>query len=252
MERTITEDRIEGFKAWLREDIRANEGTVNQYLTKLDTLDEFLQGREMTRDTLEAFKRWLVEERHYKKTSANSFIFAVRGFCRAMDWEDITIAAYALEPRLFNDGERYIDRGDYRKLVTAALYMEDYRLMMIIQTLCHMDLRFSELGKVTVEAVREGVLSITRRQHTRRMEIPPYLRDSLLAYARHEGIESGIVFRTTEGNLVNRSNIWKGLKKLCLAAGVDEDRVSLMKLKMPRMHDYYPFYPMVEDSLCGM
>lgn len=66
--------------------------------------------------------------------------------------------------------------------------------MMVIQTLCHMDLRVSELRLLTVEAVKKGKLSVTRRKYTR-------------------------------------------------------ERVNLQKLKMPRMHDYYPFYPVVDYSL---
>ncbi len=248
--RTITEDQLEEFRTWLREDVRANEETVAQYISKLEKLEEFLGGGAITKESLEAFKSWLVEDRHYKKSSANTFLFAVRGFCRAMNWEpEVTVTAYSVEPTLFNDGGRYIARQDYQKLVTTALYLEDYRLMMIIQTLCHMDLRFSELEQLTVEAVQRGSLDVRRRKYLRTMKIPEYLRDSLLAYVRHERLVSGILFRTSGGNPVNRSNMWKDLKHLCRLAGVDEDRVSLQKLKMPRMHDYYPFYPMVDYSM---
>ena len=248
--KTITEERLENFKLWLRNDVRANEGTVNQYIDKLGTLEEFLGDGEITKESLEAFKSWLVEDRHYKKSSANTFLFAVRGFCRAMDWEpEVTVTAYSVEPTLFNDGGRYISRADYQKLVSTALYLEDYRMVMMIQTLCHMDLRFSEMGLLTVEAVREGKISITRRKHTREMKIPDYLQESLMAYSSQTGIEEGILFRTPVGNPIDRSNMWRNLKQLCRLAGVDEERVTLQKLKMPRMHDYYPFYPVVDCSM---
>lgn len=250
MVRTITEKQLEDFKAWLRNDMRVREETVKQYIASLEKLEEFLGGREITKESLEAFKKWLVEEKHYKKSSANKYIFAVRGFCRAMDWEsEVTVTAYHVEPVLFNDGGRYITRADYQKLVSAALYREDYRMMMIIQTLCHMDLRFSEIGFLTVEAVQEGRLSVTRQKHTREMKIPDYLRESLAAYIRHMQLKEGSLFRTLGGNLIDRSSMWRSLKQLCRTAGVDESRVTLQKLKMPRMHDYYPFYPMVDCSM---
>lgn len=249
--KTITEGQLENFKEWLRNDVQVNEDTVNQYVIKLKKLEEFLDGREITPLSLEAFKNWLVEDEHYKKSSANTFLFAVRGFCRAMNWEpEITVTAYNVEPVFLNDGGRYIARSDYQKLVSTALYLEDYRLMMIIQTLCHMDLRFSELELLTVEAVAKGFIDIKRRKYVHAMEIPEYLRESLSAYIRQSGIESGVVFCTATGNPVNRSNIWKDLKHLCRKAGVEETQVSIQKLKMPKVHDYYPFYPMAECSMC--
>ena len=250
--KTITEEQVEDFKVWLRNDVRVGEETVNQYVTKLGKLDEFLDGRKITSTSLEAFKNWLVEDRHYKKSSANTFLFAVRGFCRAMNWEpEVTVTAYSVEPTLFNDGGRYISRADYQKLVSTALYMEDYRLMMIIQTLCHMDLRVSELKLLTVEAVKKGKLSVTRRKHTRELVIPDYLQESLLIYSRQMKFKNGILFRTPVGNPIDRSYMWRNVKQLCRLAGVDEERVNLQKLKMPRMHDYYPFYPMVDSSMEG-
>ena len=58
--KTITEERLENFKLWLRNDVRANEGTVNQYIDKLGTLEEFLGDGEITKESLEAFKNFAV------------------------------------------------------------------------------------------------------------------------------------------------------------------------------------------------
>ena len=39
--RTITEEQLKEFKLWLRNDVRVGEETVNQYVIKLEKLDEF-------------------------------------------------------------------------------------------------------------------------------------------------------------------------------------------------------------------
>ena len=251
MERTITRTGLEYFPIWLRENARVHEDTISQYVSRLEKLKEFLAGQEITKEALEEFKYWLVDKQNYKTTSANAYLFAVRAFCRAMEWEtEITVTAYNVEPAFFNDGGCYIARSDYQKLVSTALYLEDYRLMMIIQTLCHMDLRFSELELLTVEAVGKGFIDVKRRKYVHTMKIPEYLRESLSAYIRQSQVESGVVFCTATGNPVNRSNIWKDLKHLCRKAGVEETQVSIQKLKMPKVHDYYPFYSMVESEMC--
>lgn len=248
MERTITRTGLEYFPIWLRENARVHEDTISQYVSRLEKLKEFLAGQEITKEALEEFKYWLVDKQNYKTTSANAYLFAVRAFCRAMEWEDVMVPAYAIEPKPYED-RRYISRTDYQKLVSTALYLEEYRIMMIIQTLCHMDIRFTELTEVTVENVQKGYINVTRRKYTKLLKIPDYLRDSLMAYIEQEHLETGVLFRTAGGNPVDRSNTWREVKQLCHEANLDEGRISLTNLKMPGMHDYYPFYPLVDCAL---
>jgi site-specific recombinase XerD len=241
MERTITEDRIKQFQAWLRNE-KVNRSTITQYTMAIERLSDYLEGSEVTQESSERFKRWLVEEQNYKKTSANTYLFTLNTFCKAMNWKDIVIRGYSLEPSSPNTGSRYVDRQDYEKLVKAAFGQKDYRLAMIMQTLCHMDLRFSELDRLTVEAVNVGYVEVERGRRMRRIEMPEYLQTALTAYAQREEIGTGIIFCTSSGKLVDRSNIYRSIKDLCEYAEVEPERVKLQKFKMPRMHDYYPFY----------
>ena len=246
MSRTVTEERIEDFRAQLR-DHYANAATVEKYASDVGKLAEYLKGGEVTQERLDDFGEWLVEEKNYKKSSANAYIISARVFFRVMNW-DYTISGFSIDTSARDKADKYISRADYQRLLTTAMYLENYRLAMVIQTLCHMDIRYSELGHMTVEAVNKGYVELKRRKHTIRREIPGYLKESLLAYAMQQGISRGVLFRTSGGNMPNRSNIWKSVKRLCGLAGVDEDRVTLAKLKMPMVHDYYPFYPMVGKS----
>jgi integrase len=164
-------------------------------------------------------------------------------FFQAMGWEDITPKVYWLEPAALNTGEKYVARQDYKKLVTTALKQGNCRLAMIMQTLCHMDIRFSELDRLTVEAVRKGYVTVVRRKRERQIEMPDYLKEALEHYAGQKAISKGIIFRTTSGKTVDRSNVYWEIKMLCELADVDAEQVQLVKFKMPRMHDYYPFYP---------
>jgi site-specific recombinase XerD len=241
MERTITVERTEEFKHWLEKE-QVNDATIVKYSSVIERLGDYLHGREVTQELLEAYKSWLVEDQNYKKSSANSFVFTINHFCRVMDWGDLVLKGFSMETANPNTGSRYIDRKDYETLVTAALGQKDYRLAMVMQTLCHMDLRFSEFGRLTVEAVEEGMVEVVRGRRTRKIDMPDYLREALLGYAKRAGVREGMIFRTRSGRGMNRSNVWKSIKKLCGETGVDEKRVSLVKFKMPRMHDYYPFY----------
>jgi site-specific recombinase XerD len=250
MERTITEDRIKQFQAWLRDE-KVNRSTIIQYTAVIERLSNYLEGGEVTQESSENFKTWLVEEQNYKKSSANAYVFTLNTFCRAMDWSDISVKGYSLEPVNPNSGSKYVDRQDYQKLVTTAFANGEYRLAMIMQTLCHMDLRFSEFNRLTVESVQTGYVEVVRSKRTRQIEMPSYLQETLLEYIEQEGIVSGIVFCTAGGKLVDRSNVYRDIKKMCALADINSDRVQLLKFKMPRMHDYYPFYPLGTCAVAG-
>lgn len=243
MARTVTKQRVEDFKEQLRCS-QVNAATVEKYAADIRKLAEYLDGGEVTQEGLDAFKVWLIEEKKFKKSSANAYIASVRIFCNVMHWDGLNITAFALD--YSGKKDKYISKADYQRLLTTAMYLEDYRMAMLIQTLCHMDVRYSELKHLTVDAVKKGYLEITRRQHTLHMEIPEYLQESLSIYIQQTGIVSGVVFRTAAGGMLDRSNAWRWIKQLAVKAGLDEEKVMLSKLKMPEVQDYYPFYPMPE------
>ena len=69
-------------------------------------------------------------------------------------------------------GKRQISSSNYKKLVYTALQNDKERLAMMIQVLCHMDLRFCELEKLTVEALEQGVVEVVRKHRYKKVEIP--------------------------------------------------------------------------------
>ena len=64
---------------------------------------------------------------------------------------------------------------------------------------------------------------------------------ALQVYVKHEKIITGIIFRTKNGSLVNRSNFCKDLKKFCILAGVDENAGSIQHVKNVII-DNYSYY----------
>ena len=51
------------------------------------------------------------------------------------------------------------------------------------------------------------------------------IRDRLQAYAKRQGIRSGIIFCTKSGKAMDRSNIWADMKRLCKRARVNPSKV---------------------------
>lgn len=94
--------------------------------------------------------------------------------------------------------DRDISKAEYKKM---------------IQVLCHTGLRFSELEFLTVDVLEDGFIEVERKHKKVKLIIPGIIIEDLNMYVKHEKILSGIIFRTKNGAMVNRSNFQKDLKK---------------------------------------
>ena len=107
----------------------------------------------------------------------------------------------------------------------AAEREGDRRLYFLLQTLGGTGMRVSELPFITVEAVEAGYATVTLKGKTRTVFLVKPLQKKLRRYIRETGITSGAVFVTRTGKPIDRTNIWREMKKLCKAAKVDPRKV---------------------------
>lgn len=107
----------------------------------------------------------------------------------------------------------------------TALNNGNERLNLILQTICATGIRVSELEFVTVESLYLGEAQVNCKGKIRRIFLVKDLCEKLLEYAGRRNIFTGPVFITRGGNPINRSNIWREMKKLCGLAGVTERKV---------------------------
>ncbi len=102
---------------------------------------------------------------------------------------------------------------------------------MILMTVCGTGIRISELPFVTVEAVRSGRAVVRLKGKTRTVFLPDKPRRHLAVYAKNLNIREGSVLVTRTGKPMHRSNVWKQMKMLCEAAGVDTGKVFAHNLR---------------------
>ena len=130
-----------------------------------------------------------------------------------------------LQRRIYSSEESELSRSEYVRLVNAATQKGNERLRLILQTICGTGIRVSELQYITVEAVKRGVATVSLKGKIRRVFIVRDLRRKLLSYAASRGIESGSLFITRNGKPINRTNIWREMKSLCMSANVNSKKV---------------------------
>ena len=234
----ITKNRILDFTVSLKVQHRS-VNTISSYTTGIQKLELFLNGRELSKERMLSYKKWLSEQ-GLKQRTINAYLAAANQFCDTMGWTEMKVLLDPVD--LEKTGiKKQISSSNYRKLVYTALQNDKERLAMMIQVLCHVDIRFCELEKLTVEALEKGVIQVVRKHLNKKIEIPQMIREDLYTYITHEQIMSGIVFRTSKGLSVDRSNFRKDIKKLCVLAGVEEEFGSIQHVKHVIL-DEYPYY----------
>ena len=238
MIRIITEEMLLQYKEYLYEEEKS-ESTIKKYIRDLKKLAEYAEGREVTKKLVAGYKKYLKEKKEYKLTSINSFLVAANRLFEYLGWYDLRVRTYRIQKEVFVPESRNLSKTEYKRLVKAALNKGKKRLAMIIQTVCATGMRISELAGVTLESVTEGVVEIYCKGKQRVILLPGKLRKKLLYYIKETGIVSGVVFCTSGGKAVDRSNIWKEMKLLGKEAGIYKEKVYPHNLRHLFAKEFY-------------
>ena len=142
-----------------------------------------------------------------------------------MDWYELKVKTFKVQKEAFMPENKELSKEDYKKLVKTAFDQGKTRIGMIVQTICATGIRVSELSAITVSAVEKGMATIYNKGKERQILIFRDLQIRLLQYIRKTGIKNGLVFQTSTGKAVDRTWIWREMKKLCEEAGVDKNKV---------------------------
>ena len=220
-ERKITSTLLDVYKDYLIRDEKS-EATISKYLHDVRVFAEFAQDRPIDKNLVLEYKDMLGEA--YSVSSANSMLAALNSFFRFMNWRDAEVKRFKVQKQVYCKAENELTKDEYLRLVAAA-EQKSKRLSLVIQTLCGLGMRVSELSYITVEAVECGEAVVSCKGKTRVIFIVSSLRKKLLKYAKKEGISQGVIFITRSGNPVDRSNIWREMKMICKDACVRETKV---------------------------
>lgn len=220
-EQNITQTHLTAFEEYLlREEKSA--ATVEKYLRDARAFVLYAEGKTVTKEMTVAYKKSL-EETGYKPRSVNSMLAGLNRFLDFMGAADCKVKTVRIQKPTYLTEEKELTKDEYKRLLAAARNKE--QLNLVIRTICATGIRVSELKYFTVEAVRNGEVSVKCKSKTRTILVPGDLRKLLLNYAHKHGITNGVIFVTRNGNPLDRSYIWAQMKGLCEAAGVNPSKV---------------------------
>lgn len=219
---TVTKENCEKFHVFLREQEHSDQ-TVQKYIRDIRKLSEFAAGRALTKALLVEFKAYLMER--FKPTSVNSILAAANKFLDFWGLHGCKVKPLKLQKIIFNSEEKELKRSEYLRLLEAARSCGNERLMLIIETISSTGIRISELKFITAKAIRAGRAEVNCKGKFRVIFLPEKLCGVLKKYTEKQKITAGAVFITRSGKPIDRSNVWRELKKLAEMAQVKKQKV---------------------------
>ena len=199
-----------------------SRATQEKYLRDVNAFCDFVNGREISKELVVEWKKRLTE-RGYALRSVNSMLASLNCFLGFLGMQSCRVKYIRAQRQTYCAEDRELTKTEYVRLLAASKKNE--QLNLVIQTICGTGIRVSELQYFTVEAVGQGEIAVKCKNKTRTILVPGKLRSMLLNYAKRHGILGGAIFRGRNGLPLDRSSIWRRMKKLCNAAGVKASKV---------------------------
>lgn len=216
-------EMLEQFRAKLLLEEKS-KNTVEKYLRDTKKFLQYIAGEEITKPAVLSYKQYLLDS-GYAERSINSMLASVKHFLKSIGKVNMSAKSIRIQQKPFCESEKELTREEYIRLLNEAESEHKLRLSMMLQTICATGIRVSELKYITVKAVRKGEVKVNCKGKVRLIMIIKSLQKKLLAYIREQRIEKGMVFITKSGQPLNRSNIWREMKRICKAARVNPKKV---------------------------
>ena len=220
--RIITAESITEFRGYLSEEEKS-EATVEKYIRDITAFMKWICGRSVEKAVVLEYKQKLTET--YAPASVNSILSSLNKFFVFNEWFSCKVKTLKIQRQTFLRKDKELTKTEYDRLLNAAKNKENWRLYLLMQTICSTGIRVSELRFISVEAVRAEMAVINCKGKVRQVILPKQLCKMLLKYIKKINIKSGYVFATKTGKPLDRTNIWRMLKKLCDVANVPESKV---------------------------
>ena len=211
------------FERFLREEER-EAATIEKYLREVQAFYAWLEGKPVTKETVVKWKERLQQE-GYACATVNAKLSALNGFFKFVGWEECRVKFLRIQRQMFRNQSKELTKAEYERLLETARRIGKERLSLLMETICATGIRVSELSYITVESAREGRAQVELKGKIRVILLPGKLCRKLLKYAQEQGNASGEIFVTKGGRGLGRRQIWREMKELCKAAGVEASTV---------------------------
>ena len=233
------------FLQYLRER-EYSPASILKYMRNFAILEEYADGRPVDGERLLGYRQFLLEK-GYGSSTINSALGTVNTLFEMLATsgdvtEKVKLRYERIQYQTFVSADKELTADEYERMARLADKKGDARLSMILQTLGGLGIRVSELKAITLESVNKEKALIRNKRKERVILIPDKLARALRSYCAEKGIVSGLIFITRTGKAMDRSNIWRMIKKIGIAAGVAAKKVFPHNLRHLFARTYYQIH----------
>lgn len=200
-----------------------SENTVLKYIRDVKNFLSWKKDSKINPQKLSEWKQYLIS--NYALVSVNSMLVALNQFLAWIGYRNWMIRLIKIQEKIFADPRKELTKQEYRRLVETAERLGKHRLALILRTLGMTGIRISELKYITVEVLKDKMVSVCNKGKIRKILLPTKLCHILRDYCKREKILSGMIFLTRNKRPLNRSNIWREMKKLFEKSGVPAEKI---------------------------
>lgn len=197
------------------------EETLQSYQRKLEKLYDDLPDDKIIRlGFMDQWRDQLLAE-GYSASSVNGFLSASNTFLKFIGRRGLQ-AAEKVKPEKAPQPE--LTRTEYLRLLQTAKLLGKEKAYLLVKVFGNSDLPVRELENLTVETVKTGKISVSYSYSKEIIRFPNSVCRELLDYAARQGIQSGPIFLTRAGKLIDRTYAAQSIRRLCPAAQVPEEK----------------------------
>ena len=220
----MIEDNIKEYKDSLKLSEK-EENTINQYEGYLKEFIEYAnikRKEDITKEKLIEFKEYMQEK--YKTNTINIKITVINAFITFIGL-DSSYKLKHLKKQQKATLENVLTQTDYERLLRIAKVKNKKVMYYIMETLAETGIRISELEHITVEAVKKGeTVFDSKGTVERKAFINKKLQKELLKYCKEEGIKTGIIFKSRNGNPLDSAYIYKEIQWIAGQARIKKSK----------------------------
>lgn len=222
-EHKLSNKQLTDYRSYLLQEERS-QATIEKYAHDVGEFQQWLGGRAVTKEAVIWWKEELLS-RGLVLTTVNAKLSALNSLFRYLNWEECRVRLLKIQRRVFRDAGRELTKEEYFRLLETARSLRQERLALLMEAICSTGIRVSEARYLTVEAALVGRAEVRLKGKARTILLPGKLCRKLLKYAHKQKIASGELFLTRGGQSMSRKEIWREMKNLCAAAGVEASKV---------------------------
>lgn len=209
---------LEKFKKYLVECEKGVSTQKNYVRNVHDMMAE--EGYTLSKEWLSKYREKIKEL--YASTTVNNRIAAINQYLkyRGKDWR---MNYVRVQKKSYIEESREFRREEYDRLLDAC--RADERLYLAVETLCSTGIRIGELKYIRAEELESRSVTVLFKGKIRKIFLPDLLVERLAEYCGNRGIKEGPVFITRTGRPLDRSNLWRSMKRAGKRAGLEGTKV---------------------------